>query len=219
MRYEIDHAFVWTAAGAPAADRLVSLGFTEASSREHPGQGTANRRFVCRNAMLEVLWVRDEREALTAGGGRLKLLDRWRRRNNGASPFGLCLRPADGDARAGEPFPSWDYRPPWLPSAWSIQVDQGSESPASPLLFCLPFSSGSDHTGRTPAHPSGVSSLTGLRIEGPGLGALRTRLPDTLGAGFETSEGSTPGMDVIFDRRARGISFDLSPALPIRLHW
>jgi hypothetical protein len=33
---------------------------TEGTPNIHPGQGTANRRFFFRNAMLELLWVNDE---------------------------------------------------------------------------------------------------------------------------------------------------------------
>ena len=219
MNYEIDHVFVWTDAGAPAADRLLSLGFAEAPGREHPGQGTANRRFVFRNAMLEFLWVRDEREALAAGGGRLKLLDRWRRRNNGASPFGLCLRPADTTAAGDAPFPAWDYRPAWLPAARSIQVAGDSESTATPLLFCLPFATRADYAENAPAHTVGVTSLTGVRLHGPGLAAVGQRLTGPLGDRLETKDAEASMMDIVFDGRARSMSFDLSPALPIRLHW
>lgn len=222
MSYEIDHVFVWTDAGAPAADRLLSLGFAEAPGHEHSGQGTANRRFVFRNTMLEFLWVRDEREALAAGGGRLKLLDRWRRRNNGASPFGLCLRPAVIAAGGEAPFPSWDYRPAWLPSARSVQVAEESELTANPLLFCLPFASGADYAEDAEdaaPHTVGVTLLTGVRLEGPGLDRFGQGLAGPLAKGLETRDAKVAVMDLVFDDRARGMSFDLSPALPIRLHW
>jgi hypothetical protein len=41
----------------------VAFGLTEGMSNSHPEQGTANRRYFLRNAMLELLWVHDEREA------------------------------------------------------------------------------------------------------------------------------------------------------------
>lgn len=62
MTLEFDHMFVCTEVGAPEADRLVAFGLTEGTPNAHPGQGTANRRFL-RNVYLELLRVRDEREA------------------------------------------------------------------------------------------------------------------------------------------------------------
>jgi hypothetical protein len=63
MTAELDHVFVCTALDAPEADLLVAFGLAEGTPNTHPGQGTANRRFYFRNAMLELVWVRDEREA------------------------------------------------------------------------------------------------------------------------------------------------------------
>jgi hypothetical protein len=63
MTVELDRAFVCTALDAPEADLLVAFGLAEGTPNTHPGQGTANRRFYFRNAMLELVWVRDEREA------------------------------------------------------------------------------------------------------------------------------------------------------------
>jgi hypothetical protein len=60
MKAEFDHLFILTDIGAPAADssacakgdRLVTLGLIEGSSRNHPGQGTANRSFFFHNAIM-----------------------------------------------------------------------------------------------------------------------------------------------------------------------
>src|SRR5438552_2189888 len=82
------------APGAPAADRLVALGLSEGSGNVHQGQGTANRRFFFRNAMVELIWVSDEREAQSDLVAPLRLWERARYRQTGAAPFGLCLRPA-----------------------------------------------------------------------------------------------------------------------------
>ena len=63
MTVELDHVFVCVAPDAPEADLLVAFGLLEGTPNTHPGQGTANRRFYFRNAMLELVWVRDEDEA------------------------------------------------------------------------------------------------------------------------------------------------------------
>ena len=173
MPFEIDHVFVWTAAGAPAAERLVDFGLTEGPSNHHPGQGTANRRFFFRNAMLELLWVTDpaaERVAEVAATGlhqRVRLLDR------GASPFGLCLRPA-GPGRHGKPFPGWPYHPPYLPPGLSVWVDADCLRLAQPFLFHLSFGRRPDR-GDGPAppramrHPRGFGEISRLAVSAPGL--------------------------------------------------
>ena len=93
MGYEIDHIFVLTDAGAPAADALLQLGFTEGPPNRHQGQGTANRRFFFDNAMLELLWVESVEDASSPAARPLQLAERWMGRSNSASPFGICLRP------------------------------------------------------------------------------------------------------------------------------
>jgi Glyoxalase-like domain len=75
--YEIDHVFVCAAFGAPEAEQLIAFGLTEGSRNRHPGQGTANRRFFFRNAMLELLWVESAEEAQGDNVRRLGLWERW----------------------------------------------------------------------------------------------------------------------------------------------
>ena len=59
----MDHLFVCTAPGAPEAEELIQFGLHEGPSNQHPGQGTACRRFAFANAMIELFWVSDEAEA------------------------------------------------------------------------------------------------------------------------------------------------------------
>src|ERR1700745_45048 len=59
MQIELDHLFVCTSVGAPEAEDLVRFGLQEGPPNQHPGQGTANRRFAFVNAMLELRWVSD----------------------------------------------------------------------------------------------------------------------------------------------------------------
>jgi Glyoxalase-like domain len=113
--FEFDHALVWVSPGAPEAERLVAFGLTEGTPNVHAGQGTANRRFFFHNAMLELIWVQDETEAQGEPTARLGVRARWRHRETGASPFGLCLRRRPEAAR-----PSRRGRtvPPTSRSAW-----------------------------------------------------------------------------------------------------
>jgi hypothetical protein len=66
---ELDHVFVCTALDAREADLLVAFGLAEGTLNTHPGQGTANRRFYFRNALLELGWA-----GMSARRGALSLL-------------------------------------------------------------------------------------------------------------------------------------------------
>src|SRR5687767_6732528 len=124
--FELDHFFVWASPDGPEADHLVEFGLTEGEPNTHPGQGTACRRFFFRNTYLELVWVCDPEEVSNAVVGPTGLWQRWSGQSSGASPFGLCLRPA----RPGEksvPFPGWDYHPPYLPAPLAMHV--GRDAP------------------------------------------------------------------------------------------
>src|ERR687886_3025566 len=85
MTIELDHLFICTEAGAPEADQLVAFGLTEGTSNLHPGQGTSNRRFFFHNAMLELVWVHDEREMRSPPIAPTRLWERWKYRLTGYS--------------------------------------------------------------------------------------------------------------------------------------
>jgi len=86
----VDHIFICTAPGAPAAARLIDLGLQE---------GSSNRRFFFRNAMLELIWVENPAEAQSEPARPLRLWERWS--GDRASPV--------------PPFPTWEYRPATTP--------------------------------------------------------------------------------------------------------
>src|SRR4051812_7604845 len=103
MPVEVDHVFIVTSIGAPAAERLREFGLLEGAPNQHPGQGTACRRFFFRNAMLELLWLENPTEACSDQTRRTML---WERCSGTGSPFGIILRPVAEHAPPC-PFPSW----------------------------------------------------------------------------------------------------------------
>ena len=64
MTIELGHFFILVDPCASQADLLTEFGLIKGTLNEHPGQGTANRRFILSNTALELLYVRDEDEAL-----------------------------------------------------------------------------------------------------------------------------------------------------------
>jgi hypothetical protein len=214
VSYEIDHVFVMTGPGAPAADGLVEAGLTEGASRTHPGQGTTNRRFFFENAMLEFLWVHDRDEAGSEAIRPTHLLERWARRDGDASPFGLCFRPADATLEP-PPFPAWDYEPPYLPADRDIQVGDNARVVAEPFLFYLSWG---HPASDPPEHDAGLSALTSVTVHTPTADtpsdalSAASRLVD-----IETAE--THRMTLVFDDGGRGETLDLRPDVPLVMRY
>ena len=149
----LDHLFVMTAPGAPEADDLLARGLVEGPPNRHPGQGTACRRFLFANAMLEFLWVENEAEARSELVHPLRLWERWRWRESGACPFGVALRPAAPGLEP--PFPTFEYWPSFFPAP--ARVDVRASVIEEPLRFCLPYFERPPRTG--------PPTLKGYRIE------------------------------------------------------
>ena len=107
MKLRLDHFFIMTAFGAPAGNKLQEIGLVEGAPNDHPGQGTANRRFFCANTTIELLYVRSRQETTTGSASRLRFIDRM---CSNASPFGLVVRvDADVADAPNAPFSSWSY--------------------------------------------------------------------------------------------------------------
>src|ERR1035438_8316466 len=116
MAVELDHLFICVSRGAPEAECLTRFGLIEGPPNVHPGQGTANRRFFFRRAMLELLWVEDQCEAQNEQTAATKLWERWSGRFDGVtSPFGIIMRPAHWEGIT-PPFAAWEYKPDYLPA-------------------------------------------------------------------------------------------------------
>lgn len=221
MSFELDHVFICTAVDAPEADLLVDFGLTEGLANLHPGQGTANRRFFFHNALLELLWVHDAEQAQSAHTRPTRLWERWQRRDNEASPFGICLRPRCPEPEA-LPFPAWEYKPAYVPTPWVIHMGDNATVLAEPLLFYLAFSRRPDQAVSRPPleHAAGVREVTSLRLYSP----QRTPPSTVLCAAVDTGAvtvffGSQYLMEIGFDGESHGESKDFRPELPLVLYW
>lgn len=230
MPFAIDHLFILTDIEAGQAERLISLGLVEGSSNVHPGQGTANRRFFFKNAMLELLWVHSEAEATSDPIARTHLWERWLKRDAGACPFGICLRPAmvpsEGSAppSKGVAFPYWDYKPPYLPASMSIAVGTNSDVITEPMLFQTPFGKRPDQftaeKSQPLEHAIDLHEITRVTLVGP----MDTPLSPALKAAVDTGQvqlrpGPAYCVDIGFDGETQGQQRDLRPGLPLILHW
>jgi len=211
---ELDHLFVCTDVGAPCAETLIQRGFTEGPPNQHPGQGTANRRFFFANAMIELIWVSDATEAQSPNTRRTLLWERWRNRKT-ACPFGICMRPI-GLEEVHSPFPGWEYRPAYAPDSMSLHI--GEAGIAEPMWVYLSFMRRSHHEQKFVEHDSGARDVTALTLTTPlPLQSPASRI--VVESGILTSRsGSESLLEIEFDRARQKRSVDLRPDLPLILH-
>jgi hypothetical protein len=212
MRVELDHLFVCTAPGAPEAEGLVQFGLHEGPPNQHLGQGTANRRFFFANAMLELLWVHDAKEAQSEGARRTLLWERWSGRHSGASPFGICVRPSDPQ-HTEPPFPAWQYRPTYLPDPLIMHIaETGVEEP---MWFYLSFMRRIDREQRFVEHPIGIREITGLALTSP-VPLHSTVSQRMVESGIlSTRRGAIPLLEIEFDGNRQNQIVDFRPHLPL----
>ena len=212
MAIELDHVFVCAARGAPEAELLVRAGFVEGSPNVHRGQGTANRRFPFRNAMLELLWVSNSAEARSEATRETGLWERWSTRANGASPFGICTRPTM-PGTAGAPFSAWEYRPAYLPPELCLYI--GKAPLEEPMWVHLAFVDRQHREQHFVRHPNGATDISGLRLLTPASlqsDAARVALQN----GVLTAAACDQHLlEIEIDRRRRNQTLDLRPALPV----
>lgn len=188
---EIDHLFVFvTTPGAPEAAALREAGLVESFRRRHPGQGTANACYCFDDAYLELLWIEAPEEAAAPANARLGFEARSRWRETGASPFGISVR----GGGTGLPFPSWEYRPAYLPAGMAIAVASDGDDPRLPFVFRSPGDARPDAwaDGRAGARQraAGLAEIASIRLELPPGVAPGPALRRLEGAGLV---GTAPG--------------------------
>jgi len=223
MAFEFDHLFICTDIGACEVDRLVSFGLVEGSSNTHSGQGTANRRFFFHNAMLELLWVHNSEEAKSEPIHLTRLWERWTNRNDGACPFGICLRPATSSSETAA-FPSWSYHPPYLPRTLSIAVGKNSDVLTEPMLFQISFGQRPDRYSAQKSQPLdhglGLREVTRVELVSP---TAKNPSPE-FQALIDTSQvklraGEEYWVELGFDGEVQGEQIDFRPRLPLIMSW
>ncbi len=203
---------------APEADALTRLGFREGSPNTHPGQGTACRRFFFRTSYLELVWVHNAEEAQSEPVRPTGLWDRWCKRREGASPFGIVLRRDDDAAQSNPPFPTRSYRPAYLPPGFSLEIALGVPL-NEPALFWFAFQGGRGRTNQATDHTLG-QTITRVRVSGPfdEPRSAATRIVEKTGL-VEFVTNSDHIVELTLEDGLEGGTADLRPALPLKLRW
>ena len=212
MQIELDHLFVCATAGAREAEQLVEFGLHEGPPNQHPGQGTACRRFSFANAMIELMWVSDPHEAQSQSARRTLLWERWSGRQGNACPFGICVRPVHSQD-TGTPFTAWEYRPAYLPDPLSMQI--GEAGIEEPMWLHLGFMRRAQRERWFTEHPSGVREITGLTLTTP-MPFRSDASQKIIESGvLATRTGATSLLEIELDGHRRKEHADFRPHLPI----
>src|SRR5215470_2362832 len=212
MKMELDHLFVCTSPGAPEAEKLVQLGLHEGPPNQHPGQGTACRRFSFANAMIELFWVSDPSESQSESTKRTLLWERWSGRQSNASPFGICVRPGRAEDK-GSPFLAWDYRPVYVPDPLSIQI--GEAGVEEPMWIHLSFMRRAQREQWFTEHPVGVREITRLTLITP-IPIRSAASQKIVQAGVpSTRAGAISLLEIELDGHRQKKKVDFRPQLPL----
>ncbi len=207
----LHHFFLLTCPGAPEAAALTALGLVEGPANDHPGQGTANRRFFFGNSALELLFVRDEEEARTGPARELRFAERQSMPH--ASPFGLVF---ERGQQAAADFPGWPYQPDYFPAGVTFLVGENSTNLAEPLCICMPDSLAPPSP--TVVSPPPFATVTGVTVHVPDGVGSRTLQRVARVRDLEIQAGDEHLMEIVFGERAHGKTHDLRPTLPLVLH-
>jgi hypothetical protein len=151
---------------------------------------------------------------LKANAKRTLLWERWFGRKGEASPFGICLRPADSDSKE-PPFPAWQYRPTYLPDPLLMYIgDAGIEEP---MWVYLDFMRRSHRECQFPKRPIGVREITGLTLTTP-VPLRSTASQRIVESGMlSTREGPRSLLEIGFDGNRHKQVVDFRPPPPARL--
>jgi hypothetical protein len=165
--------------------------------------------------MLELAWVSDEREAQNPKTRRTLLWERWSRRKAGACPFGICLRPGDSQ-NTEPPFPSWEYRPDYLPSPLFMSI--GEAEAEEPMWIYLSFMRRVHREQHFVEHPIGIREITGLTLTTPV--PLRSEVAQlVIESGIlGVKTGPVSLLEFEFDGNRQKEQMDFRPDLPVIFH-
>jgi hypothetical protein len=165
------------------------------------------------NAMIELFWVSDPSEAQNGSTGRTLLWERWSGREANACPFGICLRPTDPEDVGPPPFPSWEYRPSYLPDPLAMHI--GEAGIEEPKWVHMSFMKRTRRERWFIEHPIGSREITGLTLTTSVTTSLHVSQKIVEGGILSTRTGATSLLEIEFDGHRRREHVDFRPHMPV----
>ena len=215
MTIELDHLFIASQINAPELEQLIDFGLMEGRSNVHPGQGTANRCIFFKNFMFELLFVVDKEDVCSPVVSPIHLKERCNYRQTQFSPFGIAFRRQNEDKAL--PFPTWKYKPPYLPEHLQIDIAENIK-PDEPLLFVVPFKK-KNHT-QPINHPVGIQRVTGVEITIPSSQPFSDVINTINGQDLVRFTSGADNLVILeCDRLIQQQERDFRPHLPLIIQW
>lgn len=213
MAIALDHFMIITSPGAPEADLVADIGLVEGTSNDHPGQGTANRRFFFSNWGLELGYVRDAEEAQNGKASGLRIVERAADHN--ASPFGLIVHRTTDDA--ADPFPGWHYYPEYFSEDKYFLVGENSDVIEEPLCICMPIMAPArpEQPPQAEAFEHVTEVIVSVPVDQPSPVLQTISKCD----GVSIRIGEPHCMEIVFKDGEQGRSKDFDPDLPLVFRW
>ncbi|QMU28149.1 VOC family protein [Adhaeribacter radiodurans] len=225
---ELDHIFLFTQNHVLLAESLKDFGLIEGTPNEHPGQGTACRRFFFQNAYLELAWVVNEVEIKSSALAKSKLFERSQYPRTPYSPLGLCFRTNEHQSLAPSLLfeDSWRYYSNFLPKQQFANIASNENFPDEPMLFEMPFFSLAPveypiEKKQSLTHIRGFQEITGVLLTLPTTSsnlssAMNIVLADSM---VKISKGKDYGITLEFDFGKNKQKKDFFPLAPLILKW
>ena len=213
MAIELDHFFILTDKEASLSKQISSIGLIEGTRNNHPGQGTANRRFFLPNSTLELIYVRDVNEALHGRGSRLRFVERIS--NPISSPFGLIAKAAIDSKDT--PFPGWHYYPEYFGDDQYFHVGENSDLLEEPLCVCMPSNLSRPEIPPKSENPLWV--LTELRISVPVIQPTPPLEAFSKCERVSLRLNEPHRMEIVFNEKKEGRTKDMTLEYPVVIHW
>lgn len=213
MAIELHHFFILTDKPDALAGEIAGIGLVEGIPNDHPGQGTANRRFFLPNSTIEILYLRDADEASNGRASGMHFVAR--ESDPDASPFGLIVA-ADTESET-PPFPGWRYYPEYFGNGPFFHVGDNSDLLAEPLCVCMPPGLARPEIPVEQQNPTWI--MTELRI---GVSVIEPTPPlEAISncKGISLRLGEPHRIEIVFNENKAGQAKNLSPDFPVIIQW
>ena len=220
-RLEPDHAYIWVSHGAPEGAVLRELGITQWPDTANVGEGAAWIGFQFENFFLELTWVTDPqlfKDHWLSWHPPHQERANWR--STGASPFALAFHRVDPEVR---PLPAPFQVEEWWDELGGYVADAGAGVPF--LMVMGPRYAMPDPVWMTPEvhgmadNAAGIRRLTSWTLGTPEpLHHEALELLVEQGA-LQLRTSAEHVLELTFDDRRQGKTFDARPALPLMIHY
>lgn len=217
---KIDHIFIGSVTPNKDSKILMDFGLVEGPPNNHPGQGTANRRFFFQNMYLEFLYIDNDKLAQSINTQPSKLYERITKTSadTNISPFGFGISPSDNGLKITD-YTTWEYKPLFIPPPFKMDVYGNSLT--EPMYYYMDFLSDSGKINQKIFnHSNGIQTISKVELHTPHA-SLNTKFKQNFHDHdvINYVQSDTHFLKITFDNGTKNQSYDFRPALPLIFNW